>query len=73
MSHLGRIFAVGWVLVGLVIISVTMGALTTALTTIASVSGTRIYGSKVKVASFIRCLLYNAVASRWIKMISLRI
>ena len=48
MSQLGRIFAVGWVLVGLVIISVMMGALTTALTTITSVSDTTIYGSKVR-------------------------
>jgi len=47
MSHLGRIFAVGWVLVGLVIMAVMTGALTTALTTITSVSGTSIYGSKI--------------------------
>lgn len=65
MSHLGRIFAVGWVLVGLVIITVTMGALTTALTTITSVSETRIYGSRVRVTyqviSFITCFMtYNA-------------
>ena len=42
-------FAVGWVLTGLVIISVTMGALTTALTTITEGSIPTIYGSKVHV------------------------
>ena len=49
ISHLGRIFAVGWLLTGLVIIAITMAALTTALTEIAVHSKTTIYGSKVAI------------------------
>ena len=49
ISHLGRIFAVGWLLTGLVIIAITMAALTTALTEITVHSKTTIYGSKVAI------------------------
>ena len=52
IGQLGRIFAVGWVLTGLVIIAITVAALTTALTEITAHSKTTIYGSKVATTRF---------------------
>ena len=52
IGQLGRIFAVGWVLTGLVIIAITVAALTTALTEITAHSKTTIYGSKVATTTF---------------------
>ena len=49
IGQLGRIFAVGWVLTGLVIIAITVAALTTALTEITAHRKTTIYGSKVAI------------------------
>ena len=52
IGQLGRIFAVGWVLTGLVIIAITVAALTTALSEITAHSKTTIYGSKVATTRF---------------------
>ena len=52
IGQLGRTFAVGWVLTGLVIIAITVAALTTALTEITTHSKTTIYGSKVATTTF---------------------
>ena len=43
----GRLFAIAWILFGLVVIAVTMAMLTTALTSVTLKSAAKIYGSKV--------------------------
>ena len=48
-GNIGRAFATVWVLIGLVVVSLMTGALTTALTSITESSGVQIYGSKVKI------------------------
>lgn len=47
LSHKGRSFAMLWTLTGLVIISLTMAMITTALTSITLQSKIKLYGSKV--------------------------
>ena len=47
-GNIGRAFATVWVLIGLVVVSLMTGALTTALTSITETSEVQIYGSKVK-------------------------
>ena len=47
MSGKGRLFAIVWILFGLVIIALTMAMLTTALTAVAVKEEYKLYGTKV--------------------------
>jgi len=46
LSYKGRIFAIAWILFGLIVIAITMAMLTTALTTVTLKSEPKLYGSK---------------------------
>ena len=56
MSYKGRLFAVAWIYFDLVIVTVPLAMLTTALTTVALKSATKINGSKVSVQGNQRCV-----------------
>ena len=47
LGFAGRLFAMTWVMTGLVIIAMTMSAITTSLTTITLESAPKLYGTKV--------------------------
>ena len=73
-GNIGRAFATIWVLIGLVVVSLMTGALTTALTSITETSGVQLYGSKVKtpgrITRFRWCFItvnsHYSTTERWI-------
>lgn len=73
-GNIGRAFATIWVLIGLVVVSLMTGALTTALTSITEASGVQLYGSKVKTSGritrfrwcFITVNSHYSTTERWI-------
>ena len=46
-GYAARVFAIVWVLVGLVVISITTGVITTSLTAITLSTDVKLYGAKV--------------------------
>ena len=49
LSFKGRLFAMAWIYFGLIVISITMAMVTTALTTVTLKSASTLYGSKVNI------------------------
>ena len=60
---MARIFAIAWVLVGLVITSIFTGVVTTSLTAITLSTDVKLYGTKVgsTPSSIVKCLVQKII------------
>ena len=59
---MARIFAIAWVLVGLVITSIFTGVVTTSLTAITLSTDVKLYGTKVgSTPSIVKCLVQKII------------
>ena len=54
-----RVFAIVWILIGLVIISITTGVIATSLTAITLSTDLQLYGAKVRVLHYLKHLNYR--------------